>query len=333
METTKRTKAPDGSAAAPGECDPTCGEETAAEAGTDLEGKLVGLSEEHAPEARGEDAPDADEDEDEAAEDALDAPDAMLAAAVPPGRLGRVWYATLGGIALVAVTATLWSFNSPPENSAAKRRVAQVAAMPEVRLSLPTDGLRGTLGQALAVPVQVAARAGIPDGSFALVRGVPERAMLSSGQPFGAGTWRVQPDELSRLSLTIFAGDQQPAHIAVELLTAGGRVMARTETTVAAAAAPLAETRPRQTDRAEATTYPPLKAERSAEAGERAAPAERAESPVRGNRKAARAPEPRSGGSSASAKPRLNVAGAQPQPPPKSKSAWTMNWNSLSYSR
>lgn len=253
-----------------------------------------------------------------------------------------------GSVALCAAGAVLWHVPSvqdagrsmlglaPLAQHTAVARVARVPVqLPDIKLGMPASQIAATVGQTVSFPVSIENTAAVPQGSFVLVRGVPERSTLSSGTPFGAGTWKLDPSALSQLSLTIFNLPDTPPRIAVELLSGQGDVIARTEATVAAAALPAvraiaAQPVPAREIAASPVTYPPLKAEAEVVRAERnKAGGERLAAPAtsKPGRQTAGRGAPVQRPTLASNK---QVAGmAQPQP----KTAWKMNWNSVTYGR
>jgi hypothetical protein len=249
-------------------------------------------------------------------------PAAEVAADSKSGRARTLLYATACAAALVAIALTPWMLRSLDAEWEGRggRPTADLRQLPEIRLTVPAERLSASLGKATALPVGVEPAA-VPAGSFVLVRGVPERAMLSSGKPFGAGTWIVEPAALPKLSLTIFAAAAEPTRIGVELLSSAGVVMARGDVTVHVAPAGSSATATRPAVVPDRVTYPPLKAE-TAQAVD---PGVRSERPLRSGRKLDRATAP------VNVKPRLT--GVSPQVQPKAKSAWSMNWGELSTGR
>lgn len=220
---------------------------------------------------------------------------------------------------------------APADDAPVARTARTLVQVPDVKLVVATEQINAAAGQPIGLPVSIDNLAGLPKNSFVLVRGVPDRATLSIGTPFGEGTWKLMPEALPQLAMTMFAMPAASQRLEVELLSGHGEVIARAAAILAAAAMPAirattSSAQPREAATADRVSFPPLKAEAASAKAERVAKAERAAAAKAGKQQASeRNVVPR---------PALAVnkqAAAAPQP--KSKTGWKMNWDTVSYAR
>jgi len=238
--------------------------------------------------------------------------------ATPPTTLDRL------GAWLTGDTA---AYTASTMRVARQRTPKPAAPRPEIAVLHAAEPISIEIGKAAPLQLGIDKPALLPANSFVLVRGMPERAMLSSGHPIGAGTWILKPTDLTGLSLTIFAVPVVKPHLAVEVLSDQGDVIASAGAEIALVPTfgvkRAGSARPVST----AATYPPLKAEAAAKGG-RHDQDERL--PARKGRQASRSPLP---AKQPLAVAPVTAAPAATQSQPKSKTAWKMDWSSLATGR
>jgi hypothetical protein len=88
-----------------------------------------------------------------------------------------------------------------------------------------------------AFPVPVARAEALPRNVFLRIRGLPPSASLSDGRQIVGGSWAVPLSALSTLTITVPAGSEGEAEIAMSLETVDGRVLTAAKSTLVIAPA------------------------------------------------------------------------------------------------
>jgi hypothetical protein len=79
--------------------------------------------------------------------------------------------------------------------------------------------------EAVPFPIAVQGVETLGEGSVLVVRGLPDHASVSPGEPLEAGAWRVDARWAASLALTFHRRIDRPQAISVELLAPDGELV------------------------------------------------------------------------------------------------------------
>jgi hypothetical protein len=114
-------------------------------------------------------------------------------------------------------------------SSQAKGDRLDAAAGPKLAVA---HRIEARVDDAVPFPIAVEAIEALGQGSALVVRGLPDHAGLSGGQPLEPGAWRVDARSAADLTLTLYRRIDRPQAVSVELLAPDGGVLAAASTTL-----------------------------------------------------------------------------------------------------
>jgi hypothetical protein len=103
-----------------------------------------------------------------------------------------------------------------------KRERAHASAGPRLDVA---HRIAARVDEAVPFPIAVQGIESLGEGSSVMVRGLPEHAGLSHGEPLEPGAWRADVRSAANLTLTLRRRIESPQAISVELLAPDGEVV------------------------------------------------------------------------------------------------------------
>jgi hypothetical protein len=150
----------------------------------------------------------------------------------------------------LTVAAFVWvpdMWTDPPEAKAESPVREATVVAPDTRpketvrrppaLTVPSF-LEANAGEDIVLPIALDGTDGIPFRSAIAINGLPAGATLSSGRPYGAAGWNLQPDEIGDLHLVVPDAASGEARLTLQLVDPAGEVITAAETTLRVAAKP-----------------------------------------------------------------------------------------------
>jgi Bacterial SH3 domain len=98
--------------------------------------------------------------------------------------------------------------------------------------------LEASAGEDIVLPIALDGTDGVPFRSAIAISGLPVGATLSSGRPYGAAGWNLQPDEIGDLHLVVPDAASGEARLTLQLVDPAGEIITAAETTLRVAAKP-----------------------------------------------------------------------------------------------
>jgi hypothetical protein len=187
-------------------------------------------------------------------------PDRRVEGSAPPARLlnrlvvsPRVLIAALVLLALLpnlTVAAFVWLpalWTDPPQakvelpvredTTGARDTHPKEAAKRPPALTVPSI-LEASAGEDIVLPIALDGTDGVPFRSAIAISGLPVGATLSSGRPYGAAGWNLQPDEIGDLHLVVPDAASGEARLQIQLVDPAGEIITAAVTTLRVAAKP-----------------------------------------------------------------------------------------------
>jgi SH3 domain-containing protein len=144
----------------------------------------------------------------------------VVAALLPNLTLAAFWFGLVN---------PPWSgVAAPPKESP---HLAPKPTMSQPVLSAPNI-LEASAGDTVALPIALDGTDGVPARSSIVIKGLPPGSALSEGYAKGETEWRLKPDQIGDLHLTLPDSAIGESKLSVELVTPDDRIIATAATTV-----------------------------------------------------------------------------------------------------
>ncbi len=137
----------------------------------------------------------------------------------------------------------MWTPETKVESPVREDKIATPDARPkEVAKLAPSltapSILEANAGADIVLPIALDGTEGVPFRSAIAISGLPAGATLSSGRPYGAAGWNLQPDEIGDLHLVVPDAASGDARLQIQLVDPAGEIVAAAETTLRVAPKP-----------------------------------------------------------------------------------------------
>lgn len=150
-----------------------------------------------------------------------------------------------GGLFLSAlipclILALVW-FGSTDENQPRATALPQSKTLTRPVLTAP-GRIEAAAGETIQFPLALDGTDGVPPKSIVAIKGLPQGANFSEGSTYGEGEWRLMPDQIGDLNLSLPAGARGEFELEMAVVAPDGKTVAGAVTLLAVVHAPAEET-------------------------------------------------------------------------------------------